>query len=438
MERRFSAKINVKNVAIPQKKPRSPWAAIILFAFVILVAAFYDSAKVIVWETQGDGANSTPFQKAIVAYAGFAEQAKKALGLENFFERDAAFWRATKQSPVVFGDSQPDISSLSAASSDGSADGDSQPVIEAPAPAPVSAPAANDNPNIKPEVTVKGNASDNAGKSEEKKEKIAKQAIAKVEPPKPEISATSSPVVVTETATSSAPVLAAASQKTVPPSDLVIPPLNVLIIGDSFVAVGGGLGDPLERTLLNYKGLTVHRLGKVSSGLARADYFNWLATAQDLGERYSPNVVIMMFGSNDTNAVTAANGAIVAGWGSAGWDAAYRGRIDAMVNFFEKKKALVFAVGSPIMKKKDLSASIAHINALYQGDLSTRTDAHFISIWNDLCDKAGNYTDYLPDQNGLEKLARTPDGVHLQYFAGYLISQKIVNELKQYLKMDPK
>jgi hypothetical protein len=212
-------------------------------------------------------------------------------------------------------------------------------------------------------------------------------------------------------------------------------PFNILIIGDSLVAAGGGMGDSLERTLLNFKNTTVFRQGKVSSGLSRQDYFDWPAMAAKLISQYKPNVGIMMFGANDNTAIIDANGKIIAGYGSAKWEDQYRLRVDQMLDLFTKANTEIFVLGIPIMKNQKLSQGMQQINTLTEQETKKYANAHFISTWDLLADKDGNYTSYLIDKDGNQKLARTADGVHLQYVAGYYVSDAVVKVMQNYLDM---
>lgn len=81
----------------------SPWKAILLFILFVVIIPFYESSKIILWETQR-GASTSPFHSMVLSYAYNSERLKEILGLAGFFERDRALWLKTKESPVVFND----------------------------------------------------------------------------------------------------------------------------------------------------------------------------------------------------------------------------------------------------------------------------------------------------------------------------------------------
>ena len=357
-----------------EQKQSRPIAAILLFLVLVPVLCFYCSQKVILWESKdADGINSV-FRQAVLSLADASQNIKERLNLDSFFEQEGAIWRSLKNSPLVFGQPEASLSSYRDNS--------------------VSVPAGLGN----------GSSTAELGSAQIKNEPVASSTLA--------ASATSSASAVHANAGSlrqvgeTPPPVSNAAKKAAP--------FRILIVGDSFVAAGGGLGDPLERTLLNFKDSVVTRQGKVSSGLSRADYFDWPTLAQKLITQYEPNVDIMMFGANDGNPVIDARGKVLASYGSANWDDQYRQRIGQMLDMFIAAHAEIFVIGEPIMKSQKLSQTMKHINSLNEEEAKKYPNAHFIPIWNLLTDKNGNYTDYLLDKSGNERLIRTSDGVHLR------------------------
>ena len=218
-------------------------------------------------------------------------------------------------------------------------------------------------------------------------------------------------------------------------------PYRVLVIGDSFIAIGGGVGNPLERALLGYKDLDVYRSGKVSSGLSRPDYFDWNLKIQELISQNSPNIVIVMLGSNDAQTITDSNGGVVVGYASVGgekWNSEYGKRVSTLLDIFKQNNITVFWIGLPIMKKDDFSSKMKNLNSIYEKETEKYDNAYYISIWDLLADPHGNYTAYLPDESGRMKLARISDGVHLQYFAGEMVAEEVISKMKEMIKLEIK
>ncbi|MFA6376294.1 MAG: DUF459 domain-containing protein [Candidatus Paceibacterota bacterium] len=370
-----------------------PIAAIMLFCVLVPALCFYGSRKVILWESTDDNGVNTIFKQAVVAMANASETAKAWMHWDGFFQRENMAWRALKDSPLVFG--QPEASL--------GLDNNRLPVG--------ADPENPGNGDLEQKTVL-----------EDSNEPLPEKSAGAV-------AALSTKPANTATSTIDTPFFNVAKKSV---------PFNILIIGDSLVAAGGGMGDSLERTLLNFKNITVVRQGKVSSGLSRQDYFNWPVLAAKLISQHKPNVAIMMFGANDNTAIIDANGKIIAGYGSAKWEGEYRKRVAQMLDLFTKANTEIFVLGIPIMKNQKLSQGMRQINSLSEQETKKYANAHFISTWDLLADKDGNYTSYLIDKDGNQKLARTADGVHLQYVAGYYVSDAIVKVMKNYLDISAK
>lgn len=214
-------------------------------------------------------------------------------------------------------------------------------------------------------------------------------------------------------------------------------PFRILIIGDSFIFVGGGVGEILEKELLNYKDTTVNRVGNVSSGLSRPDYFDWNLRALELVSQYNPNIVVVMIGANDAQTLTTLEGKAIINYGINGWNEEYLKRVSGFLDIFKSNNSYVFWMGLPIMKEKKYSERIKNLDSIYE-KATDNNGAYFISTWNLLADSEGNYSAYLPDENGQYKLARTSDGIHLQYFGGKIVVNKVINRIKEVIELNPK
>jgi len=211
-------------------------------------------------------------------------------------------------------------------------------------------------------------------------------------------------------------------------------PLKILLIGDSMMAVGGGLGDVLEREVLKYQGTEVFRKGKVSSGLSRPDYFNWELTIHQILVQFKAKIVIVMIGINDAQALTTPEGKVVVNYASFGtkkWDEEYSKRVDKILEVFQKNEIIVFWIGLPVMRDPNLSKKMAHLNSIDEKEVGKFENAYFIPSWNLFSDENGNYINYQIDERGIKRLTRTSDGIHFQYFGGNILVKKILKELEK-------
>jgi len=334
--------------------------AILLFILITLILPFYDSKRVIMWETQGAFQEENVFHSLILLYAKESEKLKKEVGLDVFFEKESSFWKAFKEPPLVF-----------------------QPTITESAE------------KIKLEETPEEIVRKEEEKKIEEKEILTQKIEEKIKlPPKYYAS------------------------------------YRFLIIGDSFIAVRGGMGEILEGELLNYKDVTIKRVGVVSSGLSRPDYFNWEVKAIGLISQYKPNIVLVMLSSNDAQSITTSKGDLITYFGSPNWNEEYAKRVSSLLDIFEKNNITTFWIGFPIMKNKAYSERIKNLNLIYEKECQKRKNAYFFSTRELLADEKGNYLSSMPDEQGIYRAIRQSDGIHLTYFGGKMVVNEFLNVLK--------
>jgi hypothetical protein len=216
----------------------------------------------------------------------------------------------------------------------------------------------------------------------------------------------------------------------------LLPPYRFLIIGDSFVAVSGGVGEIIENELLNYKETTVKRLGVVSSGLSRRDYFDWYKKAEELINEFSPNIVIVIIGSNDAQTITGPDGKKVASYGDENWNEQYKIRVSELLKIFKEREIVIFWIGLPIMKEERYSSRIKNINNIYEEQCS-KNNAYFFPTWNIFADEQGRYKPFLKDENGVNQALRQEDGIHMTYFGGKILVKEFMSYLKEKIGLEP-
>lgn len=325
-----------------------PKTVILFFILVSLILPFYESNKVMMWETQGEIQKENIFRQLVLNYAKESEKFKKSFGFDVFFEKENSFWKNLKKPFLV-----------------------SKPIIT--------------------------------------KETEEKEIPAPTEKEEIEKKSTSSPTIYSY--------------------------YRFLIIGDSFIAVRGGVGEILERELLKYQNVSVKRFGQVSSGLSRPDYFNWEIKTIELISQYNPNIAIIMLSSNDAQSITTPQGIPVTYYGRENWNQEYGKRVLSLLNIFEENKITVFWIGFPIMKNEIFSNKIKNLNSIYEKEVQKRENAYFFSTWELLADANGNYLTSLPDERGIHQALRLVDGIHLTYFGGSLIVREFIKKIGEIIKL---
>jgi len=384
----------------------SPLLAIFVFISIIAVLPFYESKRFSIWETQE--ARPNIFTETVLKYSLFSESLKAELGLTDYFNKDQEFWSNIKISPVV---------------------------SEIPGTENIENYIAVAERPIKIINEIPDETESNPVPAETKEPETTPTPPSKTEPKPEQTPKSETPPTQTQPnqETTNKP-----TEGTKPQSintTKMEPPFRILIMGDSFMAIGGGLGDPLERSFLAYKDVSVNRLGRVSSGLSVPSYFNWYTTAETLINQYNPNVAVVMFGANDGQGITSSAGKIIQ-YGQPGWNEEYAKKVGYFINILEKNNITIFWVGLPIMKDARFSAKVANLNSIYEAEAKNHENVYFISTWDSLADENGKYTSYLKDASGKSKLIRASDGIHLQYYAGYLLSAEIISKMQEVMNLE--
>jgi hypothetical protein len=205
-------------------------------------------------------------------------------------------------------------------------------------------------------------------------------------------------------------------------------PLRVLIVGDS---LGIDLGQPLQNDLANTGAVTATLDARESTGLTRPDYFNWPAQlASDL-QKAQPQVVVVMMGANDPQDFP---GPPDIPYTSAQWSTLYAQRAAQFMQVAASNGALVVWVGMPPMDNPALSTKMAAINAIDQQQAAAqKPPISFLSCWTVLGTAQGGYTAFITNAAGQVVNVRTPDGTHLTPAGGEVLSQQVLDFVRNNL-----
>jgi lysophospholipase L1-like esterase len=203
-------------------------------------------------------------------------------------------------------------------------------------------------------------------------------------------------------------------------------PVRVLVAGDS---VAGDLGYGLARILSGKRFLSVKVDFRVSTGLARDDYFDWpYQMALDI-RSYRPTVVVVMFGSND------AQGFIVDGhgvlYGTAEWRTRYRRRVAFLMNEVTKSGRALLWVGMPPVSSSGLSNQLRGLNKIYRTEAGQHSGSVFVDSWRLFTDRRGRYAAYLRTPGGTLQLLRAPDGIHLTPAGSDRLAKTVFTSMKR-------
>jgi uncharacterized protein len=194
--------------------------------------------------------------------------------------------------------------------------------------------------------------------------------------------------------------------------------------------IGDSLGDDLEygirHELQNTPGLKLIQRNKVSTGLSASWFYNWPAHLKSDLHKYHPNLVVILFGANDEQAL-AVNGASQP-FGSPKWRSAYIARVQKIDRMVTKAGAYAFWVGLPIAAPKSYTQGLRALNAIYEQVAMATPGVTFQPMWSLLATKSGNYRGGA-DVNNVQSALRVSDGIHFTSTGELVIGTFVARQL---------
>lgn len=209
-------------------------------------------------------------------------------------------------------------------------------------------------------------------------------------------------------------------------------PERVLLVGASSIQFY--LGAELARQFETYEGVTVERFGKLSTGLARPDLFDWFAEVKARLSANRADVVVGMFGGNDAQNIDVGDKTLI--YETPEWDAEYRRRVSEMVTLIRSFNAQAVMLGMPTMRSKPFNKKMEHVNALTQ-EATEGAGGIYLSTWDISADANGNYKPTVTF-NGETGLSRLPDGVHHSRLGAEYVSSRLRRRFERHFILVPK
>jgi hypothetical protein len=199
--------------------------------------------------------------------------------------------------------------------------------------------------------------------------------------------------------------------------------LRVAVVGDSLAA---GLGYFAER-IFRPRLVKVSRQGRISTGLARFDYFNWPFTMRKIVDSFDPDLVIVMLGENDHQSLQSLSGDRVAPIGTPAWARAYRDRVLRMMRIATSDGAKVVWAGLPIPANPGIREHSERQNGIFRFAAGELDDVAYFDSWERFREPGGGYTAYYREGKRVI-LIREGDGLHFNAI-GYTILAREIAEL---------
>jgi lysophospholipase L1-like esterase len=209
--------------------------------------------------------------------------------------------------------------------------------------------------------------------------------------------------------------------------------LRVAIVGDSLAA---GLGYFAERVFLP-RLVRVSPQGRISTGLARPDYFNWPYTMRRIVDRFDPDLVIVMLGENDHQSLQTVRGDREAQIGTSGWPPTYRERVLRMMRIATSKGAKVVWAGLPISADFRLREHSRRQNEIFEFAASISNDVAYFDAWERFREPRGGYTAYFREGRRVI-LIREGDGLHFNAIGYTILAREIAKLAVEEFGLSPR
>lgn len=226
------------------------------------------------------------------------------------------------------------------------------------------------------------------------------------------------------------PLTASATTTTVPPLPVISParPLRMSVFGDSLAI---GLGKVLQQRTGTDSSINVDYDGRISSGLARQDFWNWPARIVEQLAASDADVVVVQFGANDDKPLTLPDGSREAAYGTPEWDAGYRRRIAGVMDLLNNQRRRVVWVGEPAMRRSDLDSLLVKIDQWVAEEAASRPWVIALPTRKLIGGPNGEYVDYRTPADGSPAIrCRAKDGIHPTTECDEIIADEILAKVR--------
>jgi uncharacterized protein len=204
------------------------------------------------------------------------------------------------------------------------------------------------------------------------------------------------------------------------PTALAVPskqqPLRLFAGGDS---MGGELAAGMVPILYKTNVVKPTAFYKVSSGLSRPDFYDWIDYWRKYSYRYK--AIVFMVGTNDGQNMVGKDGKIFQ-FPTDAWRAEYKRRAGQVMDIMHKAGVQrVYWVSMPIMGSANFSSIMRAINAGFRDAAETRSWVDYVDIWKVFSTRSGAY----------DAKWRQDDGVHFNFDGVHRLAKYVAGVVEQ-------
>ena len=209
--------------------------------------------------------------------------------------------------------------------------------------------------------------------------------------------------------------------------------LRVAIVGDSLAQGIGYAADSVFKPFW----VEVFKQGRISTGLARPDFFNWPDQMQTIVERADPDLVLIMLGENDNQGLLYPDGSLEQDIGTWEWASHYQERVERFAEIAASGGAHVIWIGLPNEPDKGRWDFIQKQDFIFQTAADELPNVSYFDTWDTFAASDGGYSAYYRDGNKVREV-RSPDGVHFNTDGYRLVVEKVALFASKEFDLDPK
>ena len=212
---------------------------------------------------------------------------------------------------------------------------------------------------------------------------------------------------------------------------------KVYVVGDSDAGAFG----PYLQTLLDGTNIVDTELNyKVSSGLARPDFFDWPAELAAKLPEVDPDIVVATFGGNDSQGLAVEDGTFIVSDpvnNQEEWTTEYRKRVGEVMDLMTANGATVIWVGIPNDDNPEVTAKLKIQDQAVRAEAAERDNVVFIDTWKRFSGRDGNWAEFVIDpRDGVGKDVRADDGFHLNTNGAEILALDIASAVRDQLRAD--